>query len=182
MFDYIAFPKFIGGVLLIVGTSIGAGMLALPVANAATGFWPSSIFLLLCWTLMTFGAFYLLEVNLYLPPGKNMISMADATLGKPGLVVAWISYLFLLYALLSAYISGGADVLDGLLKNINIFVPAWKLILLFTLSFGLIVYGGIRQVDIINRYLMFAKLGIYLFLIFLIFPFIKPINASVLVV
>ena len=29
--------RFIGGILLIVGTSIGGGMLALPVANAAVG-------------------------------------------------------------------------------------------------------------------------------------------------
>jgi tyrosine-specific transport protein len=81
--------KFIGGVLLIVGTSIGGGMLALPVVNAASGFWQSSLLLILCWALMTVGALFILEVNLYLPPGKNMVSMAAATLGKPGLIVAY---------------------------------------------------------------------------------------------
>jgi len=30
--------KFIGGILLIVGTSIGGGMLALPVSTAEVGF------------------------------------------------------------------------------------------------------------------------------------------------
>ena len=61
--------RFIGGLLLIIGTSIGGGMLALPVANAASGFWNSTIFLILCWLLMTLGAFFILEVNLYLPRG-----------------------------------------------------------------------------------------------------------------
>ena len=164
--------RFIGGILLIVGTSIGGGMLALPVANAATGFWPSSIFLLLCWSLMTLGAFFILEVNLYLPPGKNMVSMASATLGKPGLLAAWLSYLFLLYTLLSAYISGGADVLGGLLQQINIHASAWKLTTLFTLVFGLVVYGGIRQVDLVNRGLMFTKLAIYFILVLLITPYV----------
>ncbi len=168
--------RFIGGVLLIVGTSIGGGMLALPVANAATGFWQSSLFLLLCWLLMTIGAFFILEVNLYLPPGKNMVSMAAATLGKPGLLVAWLSYLFLLYALLAAYVSGGADVLGGLLKQLGIDASTYLLTTLFTLVFGLVVYGGIRQVDLLNRLLMFAKLGVYFILALLIIPYVHPDN------
>ena len=148
-------------------------MLALPVANAATGFWQSSLFLLLCWMIMTLGALFILEVNLYLPAGKNMVSMAAATLGKPGLLTAWLSYLFLLYALLSAYISGGADVLDGLLRIINVHCSGWLLASLFTLVFGIIVYGGIRQVDLFNRGLMFAKLGVFFILLTLISPLMK---------
>lgn len=162
--------KFLGGVLLIVGTSIGAGMLALPVANASAGFWTSSIFLFLCWAVMTAGAFLILEANLYLPPGTHMVSMAEATLGKPGLLAAWLSYLFLLYTLLSAYISGGADVFGSLINAINIPQPAWLTSLLFTLIFGLIVYGGIRQVDLLNRGLMFGKLAIYVLLTVVIAP------------
>ena len=168
--------RFIGGVLLIVGTSIGGGMLALPVANAAIGFWQSSLFLLLCWFVMTLGALFILEVNLYLPPGKNMVSMAAATLGTPGLLVAWVSYLFLLYTLLSAYISGGADVLGGLLQQLSIHASAWKLTTLFTLVFGLVVYGGIHQVDLLNRGLMFAKLAVYFILALLITPYVHIDN------
>ncbi len=162
--------RFIGGILLIVGTSIGGGMLALPVANAGAGFWQSTLFLLLCWLLMTLGALFILEVNLYLPSGKNMVSMAAATLGGPGLLAAWLSYLFLLYTLLSAYISGGTDVLGGLLQHLNIYPGTWQLTTLFTLAFGLIVYGGIHQVDMLNRGLMFAKLGVYFILVVLITP------------
>lgn len=168
--------RFIGGILLIVGTSIGGGMLALPVANAATGFWQSSLFLLICWFIMTLGALFILEVNLYLPPGNNMVSMAQATLGTPGLVVAWLSYLFLLYTLLSAYISGGADVLGGLLQHVNLKPQEWILILAFTLGFGIVVYRGIRSVDLLNRALMTAKLGVYVVLIILIAPYIQLKN------
>jgi tyrosine-specific transport protein len=173
LFFQFMLSRFIGGILLIVGTSIGGGMLALPVANAGTGFWLSTLFLFLCWIVMTLGAFFILEVNLYLPPGKNMISMATATLGTPGLIAAWLSYLFLLYTLLSAYISGGADVLGGLLQLIGWQPSEWQLASIFTLLFGLIVYGGIRQVDLFNRALMFAKLGVYLLLVILIAPYIK---------
>lgn len=165
--------RFIGGILLIVGTSIGAGMLALPVANAAAGFWASSFFLLLCWALMTIGAFFILEVNLYLPRGKHMVSMAGATLGKFGLVVTWLSYLCLLYSLLAAYISGGADVLGGLLRHIDCYASSWFLAMLFTGVFGYIVYRGIRQVDMLNRGLMFVKLAIYVLLVVFISPHIS---------
>lgn len=162
--------RFIGGILLIVGTSIGGGMLALPVANASIGFWQSSFFLLACWALMTLGALFILEANLYLPPGKHMVSMAHATLGKCGLLVAWLSYIFLLYTLLSAYISGGADVFGALFSKIGIALKTWQAALMFTILFGAIVYGGIRQVDIINRGLMFGKLLAYFILVILIAP------------
>ncbi len=164
--------RFIGGILLIVGTSIGGGMLALPVANAATGFWQSAFFLLLCWALMTLGALFILEANLYLSRGKHMISMAAATLGKPGLLAAWLSYIFLLYTLLSAYISGGTDIFGHLFALAGITLKEWQMSTLFTLLFGLTVYGGIRHVDLLNRGLMFAKLTVYFILVVLIAPHI----------
>lgn len=165
--------KFIGGVLLIVGTSIGAGMLALPIANAELGFWYSTLWLIGCWVLMTAGAFLLLEATLYVPVGSHMTSMAAAMLGKWGLLVTWLSYLLLLYALLCAYISGGTDVFQGLLAKISFTPPFSLLATLFTLTWGFIVYLGIREVDWVNRVLMFGKLGIFVLLIFLIFPFSK---------
>ncbi|KTD14278.1 amino acid permease [Legionella israelensis] len=166
--------KLVGGLLLIVGTSIGGGMLALPVSTAAVGFANSIVFLFLCWLVMTAGALLVLEVNLRLPAGSNMISMAKSTLGLPGQVIAWMTYLFLLYTLLAAYISGGSDVFNGLLHKINVHLSdAWAAVL-FTALFGLIVYSGIRSVDYVNRGLMFGKLGVYLLLVIIISPHVSP--------
>lgn len=169
----VAKGRVLGGVLLIVGTSIGAGMLALPVANAEVGFPISSLFLLVCWLTMTFSAFLILEVNLNLPPGSNMISMAKATLGKWGAVFAWITYLCLLYTLLSAYIAGGTDIFRSLFLNMQLPLPAWMCSTLFTGVLGFIVYFGIRTVDYVNTGLMFAKLGVYFILVFLLIPHIN---------
>jgi tyrosine-specific transport protein len=102
--------------------------------------------------------------------------MASATLGAPGLVIAWLSYLFLLYTLLSAYISGGADVLGSLFEFTSVKFLPWQSTFLFTLLFGLIVYGGIRQVDFFNRGLMFLKLGIYILLVAFITPYVQHDN------
>lgn len=122
---------------------------------------------------MTAGALLLLEVNLRLPEGSNIISMAKSTLGLPGQIIAWITYLCLLYTLLSAYIAGGSDVFAGLLHKIHIHLPNQVVCILFTLLFGLIVYQGIRSVDYVNRSLMFGKLGVYLLLIAIISPHVS---------
>lgn len=170
--------KLIGGILLIVGTSIGGGMLALPVALATVGVTNSIIFLFLCWLIMTLGALLILEINLFFPPGSNIITMAKGTLGLPGQIIAWVSCLFLLYTLLAAYISGGSDMLDSLLSQAHISAPSWLTSIIFTGLFGAIIYSGIRTVDYLNRSLMFGKLGIYILLVLIISPHVKATNLS----
>lgn len=169
--------KFIGGVLLIVGTSIGAGMLALPVTTASGGFLGALALLVVCWLIMTFGAFLILEVNLWLAPNSNLVSMAKKTLGRPGEIVAWITYLLLLYSLLAAYISGGADILNGLLLHYVKYKMAarWDAVI-FLLIFGFIVYHGIKPIDYVNRVLITIKLVTLASLILLIFPHVNSAN------
>ncbi|MDP3706272.1 MAG: aromatic amino acid transport family protein [Legionellaceae bacterium] len=170
--------KLIGGILLIVGTSIGGGMLALPVSMAAVGMTNSIFFLFFCWLVMTGGALLILEVNIRLPSGSNMVTMAKSTLGMPGQILAWVTCLFLLYTLLSAYISGGSDVLNSLLQQAHIYVPTWLTSILFTGLFSLVIYNGINTVDYVNRGLMFGKLGVYLILVLIISPHVHAVNLS----
>lgn len=165
--------KIAGGVLLIVGTSIGGGMLALPVATAAGGFIVSSLLLFICWSIMTFSAFLILEVNLWLPPRTNIISMARMTLGRLGEGTAWLSYLFLMYALLAAYMSGGSAVIGQLFSFAHLATPAWLNSILFVFVFGYIVYQGIKPVDYVNRGLMVTKMGSLIVLILFCIPFIQ---------
>lgn len=168
--------KLFGGILLVVGTTIGAGMLALPVATAQLGFVGSIVLLIACWAIMTACAFLFLEVNMWLPPNSNLISMAGATLGKAGQIVTWIIYLLLLYSILSAYIAGGGDLFHFLLASIGANIPVTIASLLFTGLLGVVVYLGIRYVDYVNRGLMFGKLGAFLLLVFLIMPHVSLQN------
>ncbi|TAK75732.1 MAG: amino acid permease [Gammaproteobacteria bacterium] len=170
--------KLLGGILLIVGTTIGAGMLALPIATAQIGFWGSLALLVSCWVVMTACAFLFLEVNLWLPPNTNLISMAGATLGKPGQAIAWMTYLLLLYSVVSAYIAGGGDLLHYLLSLRGVTISPPAAAVLFTVLFGLIVYCGIRSVDYVNRGLMIGKLGALVLLVVLITPFVSETNLA----
>ncbi len=165
--------KLLGSILLIVGTSIGAGMLALPIATAQLGFVGSLILLVGCWFVMTAGAFLLLEVNLWMPQNSNLISMAKATIGPVGQIISWIVYLLLLYSLLCAYIAGGSDLFHNLLLSQNINISQSISSIVFTFLFGVIVYLGIRSVDYVNRGLMFVKLSAYILLVILLTPFIS---------
>jgi len=168
--------KLLGGILLIVGTAIGGGMLALPIATSEAGFVNSFFLLVAIWLVMTAGAFLILEVNLWLPINSNIISMARTTLGGVGQIVAWVTYLLLLYSLLAAYIAGGGDFLGHLLSSININLPPWLAAFLFTGLLSLIVYHGIRSVDYVNRGLMLAKFGSIVLLVIVILPFVSSVH------
>lgn len=165
------FSKFIGAILLIIGTSIGGGMLALPIATANLGFFASTFYIFAIWLMMLFGALCILEVNSWLPLNSNLISMAGATIGKVGQVLAWLAYLLLLYSLMAAYIAGGQEIITALLSFIGLEVKNSVAAIIFSAIFAAIVFCGIRHVDWVNRFIMLLKLGAYLAMVIFTIPF-----------
>ena len=157
--------KYLGGTLLVIGTSIGGGMLALPITTASLGFTNTLVLLLVGWTLMTSSALLLLEVNLWFPKDSHLITMAAATLGPVGKIAVWVIYLLLLYALLSAYLTGGADVLQHILATMGGQLSRISALLLLTAGLGALVCCGIHTVDYVNRGLMLVKLTVLALLI-----------------
>lgn len=166
--------RLIGGILLITGTAIGGGMLALPFATAAMGFLNAALLLVAAWFVMTASALLILEINLWLPEGNNIVAMARATLGKGGALVAWVIYLLLFYSLIAAYVAAGSDFLNNVLQQIGLNFPQSISALLFCGLLGYVVYRGIVWVDYANRGFMFTKLGVYAILTISILVFIKP--------
>jgi tyrosine-specific transport protein len=155
----------LGGILLVAGTSIGAGMLALPVVTAAGGFLPAFFVYLFCWFFMTCTGLLLLELCLKLPPDANLITMANTYLGLPGKIFAWALYLFLFYCLSVAYVSGGGGLLHAW-TGLNLLLCQ----LLFVAVLGTFVYFGARTVDRINLFLMAGLILTYLAFVFLGLP------------
>lgn len=172
------FSRLLGGILLIIGTSIGAGMLGLPIAAAKLGFCGSLIILFTCWLVMLACALLILEVNLWLPQNTNLVSMAKVTIGPLGQVIAWVSYLMLLYSLLCAYIAGGSDLFHNLLFITGLDIPVWIASIIFTLVFGAVVYSGISSVDKTNRVLMLIKFGTFFMVIIFLLPFVTNSNLT----
>jgi len=152
--------KILGGVLLVAGTTIGAGVLALPVTTGLVGFYPTMALFLVFWVLMTFAALLFLEINLWIDDGDvNIISMAHATLGPIGETISWILYLFLLYTLTTAYMAASGPLFLHILHLISgIEFPAWVGPLPLILIFSFFIYEGARYVDYANRFLMLGLL------------------------
>ncbi len=150
-------PSVLNGALLVSGTAIGAGMLALPVVTAEGGFLPSLLIYLLCWACMSITGLFLLEGCLRMKKEVNIISLAEHYLGLKGKIIAWVLYIFLFYSLSIAYISVGGALLGKLLH-----LPPFLGSLLFVLFFGFFVFKGAFWVDKMNVVLMIGLLLSYL--------------------
>lgn len=162
--------NFIGGVLLVAGTTIGGGMLALPVLTSLGGYIPSLFIYLICWLFMASTGLLLLELSLTYGEGANLVTMAENTLGLSGKIAAWLLYLFLFYSLTVAYIVGCGNIFSDLLPAT--LSPSWGPIV-FTALFAPFVWAGARYTAPLNS-AMVVLLGItYVAFIVIGFPYVK---------
>lgn len=164
--------KYIGSTLILIGTAIGAGMLALPMTSAVNGFLPSALLIIGMWLLMMLTGLLVLEVNLAFPLRQNNFnSMSLGTLGKGGQIVAWLTCLLLLYALTAAYIAGMGSLLSTLIQTyFGITLDARVNSLLFTVIFGGCVFWSTAAVDQVNRGLMSIKGLLLILMLILLLP------------
>ncbi|NDD58456.1 MAG: tyrosine transporter [Chlamydiae bacterium] len=153
----------LGGTLLIAGTTIGVGMLALPIATGEAGFWPSISVYLLCWFFMLCTGLLLLEVCQWMPKDSNLITMAHKLLGPWGKGLCWVVYLFLFITVMIAHVAGGGDILVEMTSGA---LPRWSAAILYVLLFSPIVYLGTNSVDRLNLILMSGVVISYLLFIF----------------
>ena len=138
----------LGNSALVAGTTIGAGILALPSVTVSSGILPSTLLLIAVWLYAVISGLLIAEVNLNLlkRSGKTnagILAMVEATLGKKGGKIAGLAYLFLHYALLVAYISQGGEILSRPLSSLfRISLPSWVGATVFIFIFGSILYFG----------------------------------------
>lgn len=154
---------FTGSVLLIAGTTIGVGMLALPVVTAAGGFLPAVVVYLISWVFMVGCARLILEACTWMPKDANLITITKKLLGTKGAIICWALYLFLFYCLLTAHVSAGGNAVLELSNNT---IPLWLSILIYVLVFAPVVYLGTLAVDRMNTVLMIGIAITYLLFIF----------------
>lgn len=159
------------GSLLVAGTSIGGGMLALPVLTSQAGFLPSFVIYLGCWLLMASTGLLFLEVSQWIKGESNILSMAEYTLGSQGKVFIWIIYLFLFYCLTVAYMVGCGNLLIELSQN-SLPVVAGPLI--FTLIFSPLLLIPTAWASRLNTFLVAGLVVSYLGFVILGFHYVNP--------
>ncbi|WP_142472985.1 tyrosine transporter TyrP [Klebsiella oxytoca] len=169
--------RTLGSILIVAGTTIGAGMLAMPLASAGVGFGVTLALLITLWALMCYTALLLLEVYQHVPADMGLGSLAARYLGRYGQWATGFCMLFLLYALTAAYISGAGDLLaSGLNQWLDWTLPPAAGVLIFTAIGGTVVCIGTSLVDLFNRFLFSAKIIFLAIMLALLLPHIHQIN------
>lgn len=159
-----------GGALLVAGTTIGGGMLGLPVLTAAAGFLPSIVIYLLCWLFMASTGLLFLEVSQWLKGESNIISMAEKTLGFPGKCYAWILYLFLFFCLMVAYLVGCGNLVVQLSHQT---LPDWAGSIIFALLFAPLILVPTALASRLNTFLVAGLALSYFGFVFLGFRYVN---------
>lgn len=165
------FGHLVGGTLLVAGTSIGVGMLALPVATASGGFIPSLFIYLVCWIFMLCTGLLILEACIWCPKNANLITLSSRLLGKWGKGCCWVLYLFLFSCLMVAHIAGGGGVVSDLSNGS---IPTWFGTIVYVLIFAPVVYFGALWVDRFNIALMLGIILTYLFFVSSSISYVNP--------
>lgn len=152
--------KKIGASLLIAGTCIGSGMIALPIVLAPLGLIPSFFLMLVVWFVMYYSSLVNLELNLQAGKGLTLGELGKLFSGKIAESLGIISLKVLSYSLLAAFIYGGASILHELTELPFIPVAAF-----YTFTLFLLLLLPIRWIDYCNRLLFIALLAILLLLV-----------------
>lgn len=172
--------KILGSALIIAGTTIGAGMLAMPLTSAGMGFGMTVVLLVGLWGLLTYTGLLFMEVyQTATQQDVGVASLAEQYFGMTGRVLATLSLLILLYALLAAYITGGGSLLSGLLPVIADQNTTLQIgIVLFTLILGSFVVIGIKGVDGLTRMMFIGKIVAFIFVLLMMLPKTKLENLT----
>lgn len=113
-------PSVTNAIVLVAGTTVGAGILALPAVTQPAGFVPSTVALTFAWMYMAITGLFIAEVacRTMAATGKratSLQSMASTSIGPAGAWLSSAAFVFLHMALLIAYCSRGGELLTSLI-------------------------------------------------------------------
>ena len=152
-----------GGILLVAGTCIGAGMIGVPVKTASSGLYITLLAFVGFWLISTWCGLMFVEISLAFKGEINFISMVKEILGNFHKKIAWIIYLLFMYSIMAGYTAGGAGMIQQWFKHIlpmNIYLA----IPVFLLPFIFIIYRGAKWIDLVNRFLTCGLIGSFILL------------------
>lgn len=166
--------KTVGSTLLVAGTMIGAGMLAMPLTSAGIGLTATVFLLIGLWAVLTFTALLFVELYQTADSDAGIGTLAAQYFGKAGRIISTAVLIVFLYALIAAYVSGGGSLLMDLLPAMGDKDTMNKItVLVFTIFFGSFIVIGTHSVDKINRVLFFVMIAAFILVLALMLPNIK---------
>lgn len=126
---------------LVAGTSVGAGMIALPMVLCKIGVLPTFVLIIVLWFFMYLSGLLGLELNLRAGKGLTLGELGKLYSGPIVSQIGSLSLKFLIYALLCAYLYGGASIFlsffetyFGLSFSLNVVILGFSFFLVILLS------------------------------------------------
>lgn len=158
--------KTLGAPLLIAGTCIGSGMIALPMVLAKIGILLSILLMVVIWLAMYYSSLINLELNLQAGRGMPLGDLGWKFSGKGAEWIGIVSLKALSYSLLAAFLYGGSSIIMELIESSSGSTIAFDLIATFyALIIVLILMLPLRFIDYLNRFLFIGLLGIFTILL-----------------
>lgn len=158
--------KTIGATFLVAGTTIGAGMLGLPIVAAKFGLVNSVLFLCFMWAIMCYSAILLLKLMCNYGHAINIAKLSSKYYGKIIGMVGNVSIIVLFFALLTAYLSASSNLISqitspGIEITNSISYPLghpYVIGIIISVAMLLLFFNKVRVVDIANRIVFVVKI------------------------
>ncbi|HBI22088.1 MAG TPA: hypothetical protein DDY37_05830, partial [Legionella sp.] len=144
--------KIFNAIVMVTGTSVGSGILGLPIITSTAGLVPTLLAFVVAWVFMTMGAYCILDIKMQLRGPFNLSSLIKHTLGRSGQYVSSVMIMLLLYALLCTYTMAGGAWLSLFMRPFVNLSGHWAT-LWFTVLFGGLLCCGEKLTYNLNNLL-----------------------------
>ncbi len=171
--EFASLNRQIGSILLILGTEMGAGMLALPIVIVHVGVYVGTIILIIAWAIMLYTALLICEAISTTSEYVSFASMAEKSLGKWGKFFMTIVFWCTLSSIAIAYISAAGSTFNHMLSISTTLAST-----IFVVLFGIFVILGTKTVDYINRIFLGLTLIAFFISILMLFTGLKTVYLS----
>ena len=153
------------GVAAIVGTVVGAGILAIPYVFARVGFLTGVLSLIVIGALSLLVLLYMGEVALRTKETLQVVGLVGKYLGKKAKTLMLCFQVIGIYGALIAYLIGIGTTIEALIGGNSLI---WSTVF-FTITFP-IIYMGIKVVEKTEFFLSYLKILLILLLCSLLIP------------
>lgn len=151
----------------IVGTNIGAGVLALSYSSRNAGYLPLLVCLIITCIICTITMLYITETCLRTKGNHQLTGLTSRYLGKVG---AWLIFLGVAansYGALTAYMTGSGKILEAFFGEMGLSRPMGSLIF-FVPSIG-VMYIGLAALGVAQKVISLGMMAVITILVFATF-------------
>ena len=151
-------PSAIGGTMIIAGTLIGGGMIAIPIAASGLWYFRTLFILVYTWFCMSCAGLMVLEANLHYKKGASFDTMVKDLLGRNWNIITGLTITFVLYTLVYAYITVGGGITNSILEAVSPSseIPHYVGGLLFCFILAFCVWISTKAIDRASTILIIA--------------------------